>query len=241
VKSWSNFGHDHLFTDVLPPGPDQHEAERNLDVLRYLCGTAEAPVAELWLRPQDILAAKTFMVENGLSESKPIVAFGVGAAKEWSRWPFYGDLIKHLLTEWDFTPLIVAGPGEEALVRQLLLQVPEAVVTSLPLGAIPALFSQCTLFVGNNSGPIHLAAGIGLPLVEISSHPYNAPRGHENDPNRFGALAAQKILIRPKRFIEDCTGGCMKEIPHCITTITPQEVAAEVLQLADSLASRVMA
>jgi glycosyltransferase involved in cell wall biosynthesis len=190
----------------------------------------------VWWQTEDEELARRFMRGYELDSPAPIVAFGVGAAKGWSRWPFYGELIRLLAAEWKFTPLILAGQGEEDLIEEILRSAPSAVVMkSLPLGAVAKVLSHCFLYIGNNSGPIHLAAGAGVPVVEISSHPRNGPRAHENHCGRFGACARRKIIVYPKTLAAECSEGCTRNSPHCIATIKPDEIAAETLRFARSL------
>jgi ADP-heptose:LPS heptosyltransferase len=235
-KSWSNFGYDRLFKDVLPPGIEQHEAERNLDIIRYLGGSVESTAPEIWWRQEDQRRADDFMTASGLLGAENVIAFGIGAAKEWCRWPFYGQLIRLLGQNLTCTPLLLAGPGEEKLVREITALSDGAVVMrEMPLGVVAAALSRCTLFVGNNSGPLHLASAVGLPVIEICAHPMTGELGHEGHPDRFGSLASPKVVIRPVDFSGHCKQGCSATTPHCITTIRPEEVASQVMQLLASI------
>jgi len=239
IKSWCNFGHDRLFTDVLIPGLGQHEVDRNLDVVRYLGGPVENTSLEIWWSVEDEHHADRFLLKHNVPSNEVCIGFGIGAANARRQWPFFPDLIRLVSGKMKFTPVLFAGPGEERIADEIRAEVPSAVVMqNMPIGVTAAVLARLTLFVGNDSGPIHLAAGAGLPVVEISPHPWNGSHGHENDPDRFGPFAARKSIVRPKAFTDGCSGGCIKNIPHCIASITPEEVAVEVLELAQSLSLR---
>jgi len=235
-KSWCNIGYNHLLTDVLPPGPEQHEAERSLDIIRHLGGSVESTAPEIWWSAEERIHADRFLVKSRLSGDERLIAFGVGASSPRRQWPFYCELIRLLAPDLNFVPLILAGPGEERLARQIADVSSAAVLMQqMPLGVVAAVLSRCALFVGNDSGPMHLASAVGLPVVEISCHPIGGDPGHVNSPDRLGPVAQQKAIVRPTMFSENCKGGCCEDIPHCITTITPEEVASQVMQLLASI------
>lgn len=231
-KRWCNFGQDTLFTDVLAPGTEPHEAKRGLNIVRYLGGSVESTAPEIWWLPEDRLEAERFLSAHQLPGADPVIAFGVGASGARRHWPYFTDLIRLLAGAVKFTPILLAGPGEEHLVAPILAATPSAaVLQGAPLRVVAAILSRCSLFVGNDSGPMHLAAAAGLPVVEISCHAVGGDAGHRNSPVRYGPLAAHTTIVRPKAFLGDCQGGCTKDTAHCITTVSAQEVASAALDL----------
>jgi heptosyltransferase III len=65
-------------------------------------------------------------------------------------------------------PVFIAGPGEDLSAFQ-----PYRTMVGAPLGEIKNLLANASLFVGNDSGPAHMAAAFGLPVVVLfgSSNP----------------------------------------------------------------------
>ncbi len=231
-KALYNAGYNSLFTEILAPGPGQHEVHRNLDIVRYLGGAVENTALEVWWSLEDRLQADRFLTESGFLSASRLIAFGIGASKGWTRWPFYGELVGLLSENLAFTPLLLIGPGEEELAREISLISPKSVLMQhMPLRVVACVLSHCSLFVGNNSGPMHMASAVGIPVVEISPHPLDGKQGHQNDPERTGSLALKRSVVRPRSFLRNCEGGCIASAPHCIATIRPEEVAAPVLQL----------
>jgi heptosyltransferase-2 len=231
MKAWCNFGHDRCFSNVLPAGPEQHEVERNLDVIRHLGGKVAAVDMELWTRPEDKTAAVRFLEENG-RDVLPVIAFAVGGTNPRHHWPHYAELIQLLSREIEFLPVIIAGPGEESAIHEIRRVCPHAAGTrSLPLRVVVAVISECALFIGNDTGPKHLAAAAGVPVIEISSHSAGSTRGYDGDPDRFGPRVPAKDVIRPAVALPGCELGCISGMPHCISTITAQEVAGRTITL----------
>jgi ADP-heptose:LPS heptosyltransferase len=238
-KRWANFGHDRLLTEALPPAPVKHEADRSLDVIRHLGGKVESRTPEMWLTPEDESMATDFLHRTNLLDGCPIIAFGIGAADARRQWPHYSSLIHMLTKVIKFHPLLIAGPTEDAIVQAITIKCPDArVMEGHPLRTVEAVLTKCLAFMGNDSGPMHLAAAANLPVVEISCHPIGGKRGHGNDPERHGPLCDQKLIIRPKPIHDDCLDACEKDFPHCISNISPEEVASAAMNfLSDFLRS----
>ena len=64
-----------------------------------------------------------------------------------------------------------------------------SLVGSSKLAELPALLAAASLFVGNNSGPHHLAAALEVPTVGIHSGAVDAPNGSGSDPRRLQSAA----------------------------------------------------
>jgi heptosyltransferase-2 len=230
-KAWDNWLYNRLLTDVVPPGSASHESERNLDIVRYL-GGAVTSQAEFWLTEEDKLTSGRLFEELEISGALPIIAFGIGAGDGRRQWPFYGELIRLLLSRYNFVPLLVAGPQDVESARQIAERAPESrVLLARPLRQVGAILSRCDLFIGNDSGPMHLASAANLPVVAISCHPIGGDDEHANSPRRFGPIARISVVIRPNEFSGRCSGGCLENSPHCIRTILPERVADETLEL----------
>jgi len=101
----------------------------------------------------------------------------------------------------------------------------------LRLGASAALLKRCRLYIGHDTGAMHIAAAVGVPVVEISCHPKTGSPYSWNAPERFGPWGVPCRVLRPERPLPPCREECDAREPHCITQIT----AEEVLEAAESL------
>jgi len=79
-------------------------------------------------------------------------------------WPAAGFLsaARYLRESLDLDPVFIAGPGEDLTAFR-----EHRTVIGAPLGEIKSLLSGAALFLGNDSGPAHMAAAFGLPVVAI--------------------------------------------------------------------------
>jgi ADP-heptose:LPS heptosyltransferase len=91
------------------------------------------------------------------------------AAFESKRWTEAGfiDVAAYLRDRWQLASVVVAGPGQDQLAASVARQVGAVQLGGLPLKELMALINRSRVFVGNDSGPMHIAAALGRPLVAV--------------------------------------------------------------------------
>ena len=93
------------------------------------------------------------------------------AALESKRWPAerFAAVADHLSRSFNLSSVVIAGPGQEHIAQQVseAARSRAAIVTGLSLKEMIALASLSRMYVGNDSGPMHIAAAIGRPLVVV--------------------------------------------------------------------------
>lgn len=94
-----------------------------------------------------------------------------GAAFESKRWNTEGfaAVADHLNERWNLSGVIVAGPGQEELARSVAAaaRVETAVLTGLSLKELMSVLRMSRVFVGNDGGPMHIAAAFARPIVAV--------------------------------------------------------------------------
>lgn len=94
-----------------------------------------------------------------------------GAAFESKRWTAEGfaSVADHLRERWRIASIVVAGPGQEGLAREVAAaaNVPVAVIAGLSLKELVALLETACVFVGNDGGPMHIASALERPVVAV--------------------------------------------------------------------------
>jgi len=106
---------------------------------------------------------------------KPWIAFGIGATDPRRQWGVenFAGLAENLLRQHGGTVLLVGGSAEQGMADQIKqAMAPEygasAVgVISQPIPEASALFKACSLFVGNDSGMLHISAAVGTPSIGL--------------------------------------------------------------------------
>lgn len=93
------------------------------------------------------------------------------------------------------------------------------------LATLAAVASRCEVFVCPDSGPMHLAAAVGVPTVGVYAL-------DEDFPQRWAPLAPARRILRPAR--RSCPAGCRKATCpdfHCYHAVPPEEVVGAVAGL----------
>jgi ADP-heptose:LPS heptosyltransferase len=109
-------------------------------------------------------------------ESKRIAFIAPGAAFESKRWRAEGftAVVNHLAAR-DIQSIVIAGPGQETLAREVAASARDGapVLSGITLNELMVLFGMAGIFIGNDSGLMHLAAAAGCPTVAVfgSSNP----------------------------------------------------------------------
>lgn len=118
----------------------------------------------LGVEPQEIPAARLFGA--AAPARAPYAVLHVGAAyftKQWAPERF-AEIARWLRQEQGLDPVLLAGPGQGALLAGMK---EFSCFDNLSLGEMMGLLKGAELFVGNDSGPAHVAAAFGVPCVVI--------------------------------------------------------------------------
>lgn len=166
-----------FFTELVEAPSDLHASRYAAVMSRHLGVTAAAePV--VWFSGEDAAAVRA----RYSLESEPYVVVGCGAS-----FPYKlpsTDLFRHLLgrltSTWSGRIVLTGAAADQPLGTTLLQQFPAGRITStigeLSLHQLSALLSGARLYVGPDSGPIHMAAATGIPVIELGWVPANYPR-----------------------------------------------------------------
>jgi ADP-heptose:LPS heptosyltransferase len=91
------------------------------------------------------------------------------AAFESKRWTEAGfiEVAAHLRNQWRLASVVVAGPGQEQLAATVAKRAGAVQLYGLTLKELMALINRSRAFIGNDSGPMHIAAALNRPLVAV--------------------------------------------------------------------------
>ena len=162
--------------------------------------------------------------------SRSVVCVHAGAGNALKQWPpeYFATLID-LLLERDLSVLFIGGPDEVSVTDDVIARVQARVpasskrVASLvgawPLRDLPALLTSCALYVGNDSGPKHIAAAAGVPTVGIHSGTV--------DPNEWAPMGPGSVAVYRNMSCSPCYILSADRCPRalaCLTGISPMAV-----------------
>jgi lipopolysaccharide heptosyltransferase II len=162
-----------LLTDWLPerePGAlRRHEVRRQLDLVASLgCAVDDE---RLRLRIPETASRRVAARLADLGPG-PVVAVHPGASAPSRRWPAerFAALSRRLSGTGGCRIVFTGSAGERDLVESIrsAMGAPScSVAGSLDLGGLAALLSRCDLLVANNTGPVHVAAAVGTPVLDL--------------------------------------------------------------------------
>ncbi|MBI3548320.1 MAG: glycosyltransferase family 9 protein [Elusimicrobia bacterium] len=171
-----------LFTQRIPFSWGMHDLERNLGLLLPLGGSTtsagtegDAAIDSVYLKPKGT-GPVAESVAKRLAESGPragrLVGVHPGSIWPTKRWPKerYAALIRRLTQEAGATAILIGGKGDADLAREILA---EAGVPALDwigktnLSELVELMGKLSLFITNDSGPMHVATASGVPTLAI--------------------------------------------------------------------------
>lgn len=164
---------------------------------------------------------------------KPVVAIHPGAGNITKQWPeeHFSALIDLLIERNGVNVLLVGGPDEAELAETLIASVlnPNAVASmagKTSLSELPRLLAACTLYIGNDSGPKHIAAALGVATIGIHSGVVDA--------TEWGPVGPRAVALRRNMTCSPCYLANADDCPRglaCLRFLEPSLVqrTAEML------------
>jgi heptosyltransferase-1 len=195
-RPWST-----LFTThhVTPPPAAAHVVDQNLALLEPLGITAVAARFVLPEWPEADQRVDEWIAAQGTGTGRPIVLLPStrGRRKLWPA-PAYAALAKRLASTTGCTLVLAGSPLERPLLDEIRVrsEVANALAyTPEPIPDLDRFLARAALVVGNDTGPLHLAAAAGVPTIGL----FGPTRGARNGP--YGALGS--YIQSPSKRMED--------------------------------------
>jgi heptosyltransferase-1 len=194
-----------LFTNrrVDPPKSASHVVDKNLSLLGPLgipVGDAGFPLPAM-KEPGDRVAA--LLLGHGVKPQDRLVVLMPATRGRSKQWPLanYLELARRLVGDRSVRILLVGAPDEEPLLIRIADGLKGAIIFTGPLEDLLELLRRADLTVGNDTGPLHIAAALGRPTIGL----FGPTRGDRNGP--YGARA--RSLQSPTRRMRDLTVGAV--------------------------------
>ena len=239
-KQRMNKGYNAFYTTVAPGQGVMHEVERGLSLLKLLGGKIGSRKLEAWTGAAD----EAWAAEALSGVTMPIAAISPGGVGSNRCWPIerYAAVAAWLAQTKGMRLLVLGTAGEATTGRILEEQLADTVMDftgKTTIGQMVCLLRRCQIYIGRDTGTLHLASAVGVPVVEISSCTAGASADiHFSSPHRFGPWGVPNRVLQPTEVEASCAGGCSAKEPHCILQISVREVQQAVGELLSSLPSK---
>ena len=212
-----------LFTHerLAPPDEMRHVIDRNLFLLRAV-GVETSQRAFPIVVPEEMRSrAERGLDSVGFSD---FVALNPGGGWPTKRWgpERYGALATEILREWSLPSLVLWGPGEDGIAERIVAT-SDGAARRAPATALREMIpylERARLFVGGDTGPLHIASALGVPVVGLFG-PTDPAR---NGPFGTGDRAVWKAVPCSPCYKRRCPGFDTV----CLRSMSVPEVMAAV-------------
>ena len=192
-----------------------HETTRNLDVLRQAGIPTSVETAIFSVTTEDKKWASDFLATYQIDRQHPLIAIHPGSPIALKRWlpERYAELADWLIAQKRAQILFVGVKDEIPItteIQALMRGESINIAGKTTLTQLASILPTCNVFIGNDSGPMHLAAAVGTQTIGLYG---------PGDPTRFGPAGTKCQTIQRK---SDCPclgtvcrygkSGCMSEI-----------------------------
>ena len=228
-----------LLTDAvaLPLQARQmHQVKYYEGFIRAICPTYSSTPPVLSVSIEDEARANKLLAGHAVPEDGVLLGLNPGSvyggAKRWlpERFAEAADhIVQNMVTRGLHVDrvwcAIVGAPGEEVLGQRIagLMQTKPVVLSGkTSLGVLKAVIQRCRLFLTNDTGPMHIASALGVPVVAVfgpTNHTATSPYGEDH------------ILVRTP---VDCSPCMLRECPidhRCMTGVTVEQVVRAAEQV----------
>lgn len=194
----------------------RHAVEECMDVLRFL------GVNDIKVEFPVKFPAKS------MGEKRPRIAFLPVSRWATKNWPVkcYAEVAKRLQGVLDPTIYLLGGPGDAVTCEEIAEAAGGNVINLAGKSSIietGSLLKEMDLLIANDSGPMHMAVALGVPVLAIYG---------PTDPERTGPYGAKNRLAKTSLDCQPCFSRiCRREGIPCLSGVTPERVGEMAIEM----------
>jgi len=221
-------GRSFLLTKAIPlPKPGEippHEKFYYLEMIRragWVDSLRDEPCVRLAVESGAARAAEALLVNAGAKAAGPRLAIGAGASYGSAKcWPpeRFAEAINRFRQEHNWNVILFGTTADAAVSAAIAAQVKGEVIDLIgktTIRDLPALLSRCDLFLGNDSGAMHVAAAVGLPVVAVFG---------PTDPLGTAPVTPNKAIVESRPYCSPCFLRRCPTDHRCMKAVTPEMV-----------------
>jgi len=227
ISSEEKARNDSYYTKLVEPrDEDVLELDRNRKFTEEATGKMierEDFQPEMWLKGSDRVAARRLLAEAGLNPSRElIVALFPAASVGKKLWPanHYAELGDRIVQRYGAKILICGAVSDSTVAADVQSQMRRPALNfagKTSLRELAALFEACALYIGNDTGPLHMAVILGISTLGIIGGGQFGRFYPWGDPNRH------RIVFK-KMDCYHCNWHCMYDTIRCVQDISVDDV-----------------
>jgi len=209
---------------------ERHAVNRYLEVLSKRGVDTTDAQPHLQLTETEQATAHNFLAEAGVTSDRLLIGIHPGGNWKYKLWSAekYTQLGTALSKQKNAAILLFAGPNERKLQTQVadMMDISPILVETKNLREVAALIAACDVYIGNDTGPMHIAAAVRTPVLALfgsTNHIRSGPYGDKHTVVQSG-MELGCNPCHPGRH----PGGCGAGSCAVIDGITVEQVLAAV-------------
>ncbi len=227
-----------LLTDwVKEPEPDtgiRHEVRRQLDLVAGVGFSTTNDHLSFAVDTTEHLSAMDKLEEAGIDISRPYIVVHPGATAPSRRYPAaqFAQAMRMIAAHVDHQFIVTGGVEERALVETVRLHGAHGAIGMaghFDLGELAAVIQRGALLIANNTGPVHIAAALGTPVVDLYAL---------TNPQHTPWRVLSRVLFHDVPCKYCYKSVCPEQHHACLREVKPEAVAHAALELLDTLEQR---
>ncbi|MDO8661944.1 MAG: lipopolysaccharide heptosyltransferase II [Candidatus Omnitrophota bacterium] len=202
---------------------EKHELDYNLDLLRYLGVEIKDKNLFIPVKPEAEKWVEELFRQEGISSSDKLLALNPSASCPSKIWPAerFAQTADKLTQKYGFKIIVISGPKDIRLADNLVKNMRSRAINlaaKTSVTQLASLLKRCSLFISNDSGPVHIASAVGTPVISIFGR-NQAGLG----PKRWGPVGERDKLLHKAACIECLAHNCQKQFT-CLKAISVEDV-----------------
>ena len=220
-----------LLTDwVKDPEPEnciRHEVRRQLDLVATVGYQTTEQRMSMRVSESASCRVRDILQELGINQKRPWVVIHPGATAPSRRYPPEGfaEVARRLVVDMDIAVIFTGTEPERELVegiREAMGKPSHSLVGHLNLNELAALLAISPVLIANNTGPVHIAAAVGTPVVDLYAL---------TNPQHTPWAIPHRVLFHdvPCKY---CYKSICPEVHHnCLRLVTPESIVCATYEL----------
>lgn len=213
-------------TEVVGDGM-RHEVERQLALVASVGLHAQDERLRFSFAVDDVWRLRERLNAAGLDARKPYFVVHAGATAASRRYPAerFGVAADAIARESGCTAVFTGDAGERALIEQARAHMNQPSITlagELQLGELAALIAGAEVLVSNNTGPVHIAAAVSTPVVDLYAL---------TNPQHTPWKVNSRVLNHPVPCRNCLKSDCPEGHHDCLRKVEPQDIVRASLEL----------
>ena len=207
-----------LVKEVSPEKKKLNAAIRSLEPLSFISGKTFLPKFNIRVDSVSEAVVDVILKKQNISFSDKLVALIPSARGRAKQWPveYFKKLISLLVSEPKNKIIILGDKNISGLYRGIGISDLSGRTT---LKNLAAILKRCSVVVGLDTGPVHVAAALGVPTVVLFGG---------SDVNETSPVSKNAVIIKKDFKCSPCRGRMSCRDTDCMRAISPEEVVEAV-------------